>query len=104
MARFGGVVALAAGVAVLSGCESDLEEEDPAGYSACKYLDKSVAGYGDVEEGFGNQLLAGEAAADAETPEIRDAATAYTEGVDAYQVDTDALRSACEDNGFEFEN
>lgn len=113
MKRVGGVAAIAAaGLVVLAGCGSDLESDDPQGYKACEYFDKSVAGYGDVEEGLGNQLLAGEAASKAKTQAIRESATSMADGIedapntiqDTYLVDREALRAACADAGFEFKN
>lgn len=106
---------MAVGVVLLAGCGSDLESDDPQGYEACKWFDKSNRDGADVEVGFGGVLLAGKAASKAKTAAIRDSAEPMFDDIDfegatpstiedTYTVDRDSLRTACADAGYEFEN
>lgn len=115
MKRFSAVVA-AAVVGLLAGCGgSDLKSDDPQGFEACEWFDKSMAEDAGVEVGFGGVLLAGKAASKAKTKSIRESAEPMFEDVeldgatpnalaDTYTIDRDALRGACADAGYEFNN
>lgn len=106
MKRIGAGVALA-GALLLTGCgASGLEPDDPQGYKACQYYEKSSKHQGEIEQGLGNLLLAGEAASKAKTESIRNTADAIgaENGPKSYMADGDELRSACAEAGYEFKD
>ena len=97
---------------VLTACGGpSFAESDPDGFEACQYLAKSETGGDQVV----NVVAAGEAARTSSTKAIRDAAGdgmgeeflegfegTEAEGVDLFFPDADALKAACQDEGFEF--
>ena len=94
-------VAVVLAMLMLAGCGgSSLEDEDPRGFEACQQLIKARSEDEDPAVRLNGILAAGEAAAEAETEAIRDAAGEPLEGLEDHRVaDGERLEVACEDVG-----
>ena len=91
-------VLVAAIVAMLTGCGSELEAEDPDGYEACVALRDALAEDASTKERLGGLLKAGEHARTATTPDIR-RAKEYLEGDVGVIADVDLMSKACDAAG-----
>lgn len=97
---------------IVSACGgAPLAEVDPDGFAACQHIARSETS----AEGLLEVVAAGEVARSASTKAIRDAAGdgmgeefleamrgTQAEGTDFFFPDVDAMKEACQDNGFEF--